>query len=145
MSHYVEAFPVSAKLKEKLKRRGFSCVDDFAGLKVKDLVEEVGGIKSEDAAWLLDHCQQIKGSYIKDFSSRWFFLQLVTLQYSLHTLAFSQTFSYLSRCYRSIIAREARFRLVSPGRLLLLSLSHNDFLAILRLASGWRSSFGKRH
>lgn len=70
MSHYVEAFPVSAKLKEKLKRRGFSCVDDFLGLKVKDLVEEVGGIKSEDAAWLLDHCQQIKGSYIKDFSLR---------------------------------------------------------------------------
>ena len=62
MSLCVEAFPISPKLKERLKRRGFSRIEDFVGVKVKDLVEEVEGIKSEDAAWVLDYCRQIKGS-----------------------------------------------------------------------------------
>ena len=65
MAHYVDALPVSAKLKGRLKRCGFACLDDFAGFKVKDLVEEVDGVRKEDAAWLLDYAQQIKGARIE--------------------------------------------------------------------------------
>ena len=63
MSLCVGAFPISVKLKERLRRSGFTNIDDFVGLKVKDLVEEVDGIKADDAAWLLDYCRQIKGRF----------------------------------------------------------------------------------
>ena len=62
MTHFVESFPVSAKLKERLKGHGFSCLEDFVGLNVQDITKEVEGIKKEDAAWILTYVREILGS-----------------------------------------------------------------------------------
>ena len=62
MTHFVESFPVSAKLKERLKDHGFSCLEDFVGLTVQDITKEVEGIKKEDAAWISAYVREISGS-----------------------------------------------------------------------------------
>ena len=62
MAHHVDSFPLSAKTKERLKKCGFTRLEDLVDLKIEELVKEVDGLKKDDAAWILDHVRKIKGA-----------------------------------------------------------------------------------